>query len=266
MEVGSGPGNEGAETPSTTNPDKHKAKEEAYWRQQVFWSAWTAIVAVLAVAAASIYAYFAYQQVCETQKLVVEQTKATLAAQRSADAATIAANTAHDAFVVSISADLVPDISCEIVGNDMQIKVKVINKGNSVAKDVWLGWWFVRNGKDMCRAGPKTKGGVYEGDTYNRVAIRLEKDQVSEPMGLLSPAGCTGEQTVAMEQAAVIDIQNGTINFGIAGHIDYTDVAGGYHLVPFSYGYIPIYNSSTPPPWTCKFAVVQSGNSVYANQ
>lgn len=267
MEVSSGSGNaEGAKAASPSESDKHHIKEETYWRSQVFWSALTTIFTGLAVGAASIYAYLAYQQVCETQKLVIEQTKATVAAEQSADAAAIAAKAAHDAFVVNISADLVPDINCTVVGNDMQIKIRVINKGNSVAKDVWLGWWFVNAGNDTCRGGPKTKNGTYEGSSYNRVAIRLEKDQFSSFMDLASADSCTGEQTSAVQKAAIIDVQNGARTFGIAGHIDFTDVAGGYHSVPFSYGYVPIYNSTTPPPWTCNFSIVQPGNSVYGNQ
>jgi cell division protein FtsL len=203
--------------------------------------------------------------VIETDKLVAAQTEATHAAEQAAEAASSNANTARDAFVVNVSADLMPQFICD-PSSEMQVRVGAINNGNSIAKDVWLGWWFVDNGQDTCRGGPKSKNGTYEGGTYNRVATRLEKGQESNFMGLAPAESCISEQTSAMKQAAVTDIQRGSRTFGIVGHIDYTDVAGGQHSTPFNY----TYDVANPPArqdvWTCKFSVPQPGNSNYADQ
>jgi hypothetical protein len=72
---------------------------KAFWKGQDFWQAVGAIATVFAFIAAAIYACYAHQQVQamkdtinQTQKLVTEQMKTTIATERAANAAS-AANT-----------------------------------------------------------------------------------------------------------------------------------------------------------------------------
>jgi hypothetical protein len=241
-----------AEPETPANANEHRSKEEAYWKQQVFWSRWTAISAALAFLAAAIYAYFACQQVTAMNNAVVEQTKATRAAQQAAAAAASEARTARDALTLTVNTEVEADgIACtDIQDLGPTFRLKVSNRGSRRATDVHVTWGYEIGG-----AQPQATVADFCKHSENLIAPILEAGASLPPVEMTGLWGCIKDPASAEFKTAVIhEIEHGGRTFNVIGHVDFIDIIGMPQTKPFEYSYQPNYSlPDDKRVWTCNF-------------